>query len=113
VQLAKAWATDEILAAQTPSDTDSVRPWPSTRTPHRPHVNPLGDFWVICGNMSSSKVWRVNMARGSILPGNAKFVQFTRKRAKLGTFASTALCHSIKGNVSRDFRHSSTSRSHG
>jgi hypothetical protein len=26
VQLAKAWATDEILAAQTPSDTDSVRP---------------------------------------------------------------------------------------
>jgi hypothetical protein len=30
VQVAKAWATDDIEAAQTQSDTDSVRPWPST-----------------------------------------------------------------------------------
>jgi hypothetical protein len=52
VQVAKAWATDEMEAAQTQSDTDSVQPRPSTHTPHRPHV---GDFLVICGNMSSGK----------------------------------------------------------
>jgi hypothetical protein len=46
---------------------------------------PLGDFRVICGNMSLGKVWIVNMAGRSILLGNAVFAHFTRKRAELGT----------------------------
>jgi hypothetical protein len=49
---------------------------------------PLADFRVICGNMSSEKLWRVNMARGSILLGSVVFAQFAR--SKLGTFASSA-----------------------
>jgi hypothetical protein len=57
VQLAKAWAADEMEAAQTQSDTDSLRPWPLTHTPRRPHVDPLGNFWVTCENMSSGKMW--------------------------------------------------------
>jgi hypothetical protein len=51
-------------------------------------VDPLGDFRVVCRNMSLGKLWRVNMARGSILLGNALFAQFTRKRAKLGIESS-------------------------
>jgi hypothetical protein len=80
-----------------------------------PHVGLIwtlmGDFRVICGNMPSGKVWRVNMARGSILLGNAVFAQFTR--AKLGTFVSSAYCRYTKGNISRDITHLSTSRSLG
>jgi hypothetical protein len=42
VQVAKAWARDEIQAAQTQSDADSVGPRPSTHTPCRPHVDSPG-----------------------------------------------------------------------
>jgi hypothetical protein len=42
VQVAKAWATQKIQATQTQSDTESVRPWPSTHTPRRPHVDAPG-----------------------------------------------------------------------
>jgi hypothetical protein len=51
VQVAKAWARDEMEAAQTQSDLR-----PSTHTPHRPHVDPLGDFRVVCRNMSLGKL---------------------------------------------------------
>jgi hypothetical protein len=44
VQVAKAWATDVMHTTQTQSDTDSMRPWPSTHTPHRPHVDPPGQL---------------------------------------------------------------------
>jgi hypothetical protein len=45
VQVAKAWATDEIQATQTQSDTDSVRPWPSTHIQRRPQALPRATFW--------------------------------------------------------------------
>jgi hypothetical protein len=65
VQVAKAWATDGIQAAQTQTQTQCDLDHQFT-----PHVGlmwtPLDDFWLICGNMSSGKVWRVNMARGRI-----------------------------------------------
>jgi hypothetical protein len=41
---------------------------------------PMGDFWVICRNMSSQKLCRVNIARIRILLGNSVFVQFTKER---------------------------------
>jgi hypothetical protein len=42
VQVAKTWATDEMEAAQSQSDKDSMRPGPSTHAPYRPHVDPSG-----------------------------------------------------------------------
>jgi hypothetical protein len=47
MQVAKAWSTDQMAVAET----DLVRPSPSTATPHGPHVDPLGDFRVICRNI--------------------------------------------------------------
>jgi hypothetical protein len=42
LNVAKAWATDKMVAAETQSDTDLVRAGPSTPTPRRPHVDPPG-----------------------------------------------------------------------
>jgi hypothetical protein len=51
----KAWATDEIQVTQTQTQTQCDLDHKLT-----PHTGltwiPLGDFWVICGNMSSGKV---------------------------------------------------------
>jgi hypothetical protein len=56
LRVAKAWSTEQMEAAQAESDTGLVRPGPSTPTPRRPHVDPLGEFRVICGNLSSRKL---------------------------------------------------------
>jgi hypothetical protein len=49
MQMAKAWSTDQMAAADLESDTDLVRPGPSTATTCRPHMDPpvqlLGDMW--------------------------------------------------------------------
>jgi hypothetical protein len=37
LQVAKDRAVDKMEAVEAESDTDSVRPGPSTQTPHRPH----------------------------------------------------------------------------
>jgi hypothetical protein len=42
MQVAKAWSTDQMAAADPESDTDLVRPGPSTATPCRPHVDSPG-----------------------------------------------------------------------
>ncbi|PNF33715.1 hypothetical protein B7P43_G11435 [Cryptotermes secundus] len=42
MNVAKAWATYQMVAAEQESDTDLVAPGPSTPTPRRPHVDPLG-----------------------------------------------------------------------
>jgi hypothetical protein len=39
LQVAKAWAEDKMEAAESQSDTDSMRPGPLTPTPRRPHVD--------------------------------------------------------------------------
>jgi hypothetical protein len=55
VQVAKAWATDEIQAAQT--QTQTLCNLDHQLTPHIGLMwTPLGDFRVICGNMSLGKV---------------------------------------------------------
>ena len=50
LQVAKDWATDKV-ETDADTDTDAARPGTSTQTPRVPHEDPLGDFWVICGNM--------------------------------------------------------------
>jgi hypothetical protein len=49
MDVAKAWATDQMVVAEPESDTDLVQPGPSTPTPRRPHVDPprrlSGDMW--------------------------------------------------------------------
>jgi hypothetical protein len=47
LQVAKDSAADKMEAVEPESDTDSMRPGPSTQTPCRPHGEPLGDFRVI------------------------------------------------------------------
>jgi hypothetical protein len=51
--VAKAWATDKMEAAGTESDTDLVRPGPSTPTPRTSRVDPpgqlSGDMWKHIG----------------------------------------------------------------
>ncbi|PNF30291.1 hypothetical protein B7P43_G15295 [Cryptotermes secundus] len=42
LNVAKAWATDQMVAAEPAADTGLVRPGPSTPTPRRPHVKPPG-----------------------------------------------------------------------
>jgi hypothetical protein len=44
LQVAKAWAEDKMEAAESQSDTDYMRPGPSTPTPRRPHVDPTGQL---------------------------------------------------------------------
>ncbi|PNF20244.1 hypothetical protein B7P43_G16151, partial [Cryptotermes secundus] len=41
MNVSKTWATDRMVVAEPESDTDLVRPGPSTPTPHRPHVDHL------------------------------------------------------------------------
>jgi hypothetical protein len=54
MNVAKDWATEMMEAAETESDTGLVRPGLST--PCMSRVDPLGEFCVICGNMSSQKL---------------------------------------------------------
>jgi hypothetical protein len=42
LQVAKDWFADKMEAVEPESDTDSMRPGPSTQTPHRPHGEPHG-----------------------------------------------------------------------
>ncbi|PNF16035.1 hypothetical protein B7P43_G04623 [Cryptotermes secundus] len=42
MNVAKVQATDQTVAAERESDTDLVRPGPSTPTPRRPHADPPG-----------------------------------------------------------------------
>jgi hypothetical protein len=56
MNVAKDWATDKMEAAETESDTDLVRPGPSTRTQRMSRVDPLSDFRVIRRNMSLQKL---------------------------------------------------------
>jgi hypothetical protein len=42
LQVAKAWTEDKMEAAESKSDTDSMRPGLSTPTPRRPHVDSPG-----------------------------------------------------------------------
>jgi hypothetical protein len=42
LQVAKDWAACKTEAAEPESDTDSIRPGPSTQTPRRPHGEPPG-----------------------------------------------------------------------
>jgi hypothetical protein len=44
MQVAKAWSTDQMAAADLESDTDLVRLGPSTATPRKPHVDPPGQL---------------------------------------------------------------------
>jgi hypothetical protein len=55
----------------------------------------------------------VNGVNENILLEGAMFVLSTRKEVKLGTSASSAYCHSTRGNVSRGLTPSSTSRVFG
>jgi hypothetical protein len=40
--MAKAWATYQTVTAQSAAGTDFAQAGPSTPTPRRPHVDPLG-----------------------------------------------------------------------
>jgi hypothetical protein len=42
MNVAKAWATDKMEAAEIESDTDLVRPGPSNATPRKSFVAPHG-----------------------------------------------------------------------
>ena len=50
LQVAKDWATDKV---ETDSDTDTARSTHRNIIPNPSCASgtPLGDFWVICGNM--------------------------------------------------------------
>jgi hypothetical protein len=90
VHVAKAWATDEMKAAQSQSDTDSVQPGPSTHTPCRPPVDTPGQLSCDMQKHVRGKIVKSEYGKRSILLGNAVFAQFTRKRSKLGTSVSSA-----------------------
>jgi hypothetical protein len=49
LQVSKDWAADKMKAVEQESDTDSMRPGPTTQTPRRPHGEPpgrlSGDMW--------------------------------------------------------------------
>jgi hypothetical protein len=65
VQMAKYWAADIMEAVEPESDTDSMRPGPSTQPPSRPHGEPPGRL--------SGDMWK------HLLLEDAMFVQLTKK----------------------------------
>jgi hypothetical protein len=54
IQVAKDWAADKMGAVEPESDTNSMRPGPSTQTPRRPHGECPGRLSG-CGNMCLRK----------------------------------------------------------
>jgi hypothetical protein len=56
MNVAKDWAKDKKEVRETESNTDSVRPGPSTPTPRKSRADPLGDFQAICRDMSLQKL---------------------------------------------------------
>jgi hypothetical protein len=83
LQVAKDWAAGKMEAVEPESDTDSMRPEPSTQTPRRPHGGPPGR---LSGDMRKhvlEKIVKVKRVRGSILLGAAMFVQLTKKGVQL------------------------------
>jgi hypothetical protein len=79
MQLAKAWSTDQMAVADPKSDTDLVRPGPSTATPRRPHLDPVG--WL-SGDMRKHTLMRIvksEHSKRSMPVGKAVCAQYTRR----------------------------------
>jgi len=107
LQVAKDWATDKV---ETDSDTDTARTGISFQTFLVPHEDSLGRLSSDIQKHVLEKIVGSEWGKENILLGGAMFVLPTKKEVKLGTCASSAYCHSTRGNVSRGTTHSSTTR---
>ncbi|PNF18235.1 hypothetical protein B7P43_G16768 [Cryptotermes secundus] len=63
MNVTKAWARDLMVEAEPASDTDVVRPGPSTPTPRRPHVDPPGR---LSGDMQKHTLVKIVMSEQSM-----------------------------------------------
>jgi hypothetical protein len=98
--------------AEPESDTDLVQPGPSTPTPHRPHVDPLGDSRVICGN-TLMKIVKSEHSKGKHPSRQCRVCAVHKKRSMTVYICKFCVMPLHKGNVSRNITLSSTSRSTG
>ena len=112
LQVAKVWAADKV-ETDSDTDTDAAHTGTSSQTLVCLMRTLLGEFRVICGNMCQRKLLEVNRVKENILLGGEMFVLPTKKEVKLGTSASSAQCHSTRGNVSTVITPSSTTRVFG
>jgi hypothetical protein len=112
MQVAKAWSTDQMAAADPESDTDLVRPGSSTANPCRPHVDPPRR---LSGDMRKHTLMRIVKSEHSKkkYAGKQCRVCAVHKKRSETAYMCSVWCLFIKGKVSRDITLSSTSRSIG
>jgi hypothetical protein len=92
LQVAKDWSAHKMEAVEPESDTDSMRPGPSTLTPCGPHGKP---HWRLSGDTRKhalEKIVKSEEGKRKYPARRFMFVQLTKKkkkRVKLGTFVSS------------------------